>query len=231
MTRFYIVNISKVLLFDLYCDDATKVSRECMTRNDFIRTVVGKQLLKYVLMREFHREIRYDEIKIGKYGKPFLEGYPDVYFNISHSYEKVVCAINKCPVGIDIEYMKNIEFRQLADKFFHSNESLFINTEETNAALFRFYKLWTLKESYIKCIGMGLSKQLDSFYIDIGQNDEIIVYDMNDIECSKKYKFYNMQCYNDYQLSICSEYMDIDREGQILDYKCLANYLSINKRH
>ncbi|MCL0028295.1 hypothetical protein M1M88_01070 [Peptococcaceae bacterium] len=40
------------------------------------------------------------------YGKPFLKNTNDLYFNVSHSGEWVVCAIHHHPIGIDIEQVK-----------------------------------------------------------------------------------------------------------------------------
>ena len=38
----------------------------------------------------------------GKHGKPFIIGYPDIHFNISHCREAVLCVVSSRPVGVDV---------------------------------------------------------------------------------------------------------------------------------
>ncbi len=43
------------------------------------------------------------KIALSASGKPFFADHPSVHFNISHSFEYVLCAIADHPVGCDIE--------------------------------------------------------------------------------------------------------------------------------
>ncbi|MEH7621863.1 4'-phosphopantetheinyl transferase superfamily protein, partial [Bacillus thuringiensis] len=65
------------------------------------------------------------------------------------------------PIGVDIELIKNAELN-IAERFFNNNEISYI-TENTSYQDKRFYEIWTKKEAYIKCIGKGLSMNLNSF--------------------------------------------------------------------
>ena len=48
-----------------------------------------------------------------QYGKPYLSEHPDFYFNISHSGEYVLCAIDNNPIGVDIEeVVRAIEYER-----------------------------------------------------------------------------------------------------------------------
>lgn len=50
-------------------------------------------------------------------GKPVVRHIPSFHFNLSHSGDWVVCAIDDAPVGIDIEEIKPIDLA-IAKRFF-----------------------------------------------------------------------------------------------------------------
>ncbi len=97
-------------------------------------------------------------------GKPYAKGLP-VEFNISHSGDMVVCAVDDQPVGIDIEKIRPIDLtvarrictdEELLYLFGHTpTEQDFTYTTNTEI-LTRFFELWTAKEAYGKCIGCGV---------------------------------------------------------------------------
>jgi 4'-phosphopantetheinyl transferase len=43
----------------------------------------------------------------GKHGKPFIIGYSDIHFNISHCREAVLCVVSSRPVGVDVESIRS----------------------------------------------------------------------------------------------------------------------------
>lgn len=104
-------------------------------------------------------------------GKPYLPN-SDIYFNLSHSGAKVVCAISNLPVGIDLQEVD--EFSDNVYNYaFNPNEQAYIGD---NAE--RMYQLWAIKESYIKLKDLTLSamKRMDAFDIIDG---DIIMRDQN----------------------------------------------------
>ena len=102
---------------------------------------------------------------IKEHGKPYAKDLA-VEFNISHSGNMVVCAVDDKPIGIDIEQIRPIDLtvakhictdEELLYLFGHTPiEQDFAYTTDTEI-LIRFFKLWTAKEAYGKCIGTGLS--------------------------------------------------------------------------
>lgn len=129
----------------------------------------SKRLLQYVLERELGQPYERLEVIKDIYGKPSLKRISDFHFNISHSGKYIICGTSDKPVGVDIEEMKPIEYATLTKEFFSQPEIEYIlNGHETNP-LERFYEIWTLKESYLKCMGVGLSKPLNSFAVTYGQ--------------------------------------------------------------
>lgn len=86
-------------------------------------------------------------------GKPHLLG-GDVHFNISHSGEHVLCAVDETPVGVDIE-----EFRPVREDLIRKvcTES---ELEWIAGSGERFLQIWTAKEAYLKYLGVGLKMPL-----------------------------------------------------------------------
>ena len=103
------------------------------------------------------------EFSVTGYGKPYISGF-DVHFSISHSGDMVVCAVSDKETGIDIEKIRKINPRS-SQKFASESEEKYINTHENG-----FFKIWTLKEAYFKCIGTGLGSDIKKVSFDISEN-------------------------------------------------------------
>ena len=92
------------------------------------------------------------EITFGENGKPEMEG---IYFNLSHSHDIVICAVSDSPIGCDIEWIKDAPLR-IAERYFGKNECEQLDTLPSDEKSDLFYRLWTIKESYLKMTGEGL---------------------------------------------------------------------------
>ena len=72
-----------------------------------------------------------------------------------------------------------------------------------------FFKIWTMKESYIKMLGTGLYTSLSSFDI---------------FKPSNKYKYYNT-LYGEYSISVCYQEKDIQPIGLVpIEYNIILDY-------
>ncbi|MCD8338227.1 MAG: 4'-phosphopantetheinyl transferase superfamily protein [Lachnospiraceae bacterium] len=99
----------------------------------------------------------------GEHGKPYLPDFPDIHFSLSHSHEMAMAVFADTEVGCDIEYQKQLN-EKLARRFFCPEEYAWMTErEDPKEQKIRFYRLWTLKESFLKATGMGLHLPLDSF--------------------------------------------------------------------
>lgn len=100
----------------------------------------------------------------GAQGKPYLAGQ-GIHFNLSHAGEWAVCAVAPCPIGCDVEQIRPVE-PALAKRFFCPEEQADIACQPTPEARYdRFFRYWTLKESFLKATGLGLSLPLNAFTI------------------------------------------------------------------
>ncbi len=91
------------------------------------------------------------EIKLNEYGKPYIEN--GKRFNLSHSGDYVVLALSEFEVGCDVEVTRDADYKRLGKIVFHENELKKLDETEDKKAY--FFKLWTSKEAFIKCLGEG----------------------------------------------------------------------------
>ena len=160
-------------------------------------------LLRHLLQS---RKIEEAEIIYGEHGKPEISG---IHFNISHSGDYVVCAVGDGIVGCDIE--KIGQFREpVVKRFFTEQETSYINAFSGEGKKEEFYRLWTMKESYMKMTGEGLT--LDSKRIEFSLGENVQVYrDGVKVSCAiKEYYLFG------YKLTVCSEDMDFAEEVEFV---------------
>lgn len=107
---------------------------------------------------------------MGEHGKPMLI-QPNMshnwQFNLSHSGEWVAIAVTEgASVGVDIEQEKPLaQWESLVRRFFSEEEGRWLFSLEPHAQLQGFYRLWSLKESYMKATGLGFSMGLSCFSV------------------------------------------------------------------
>lgn len=95
--------------------------------------------------------------KFGKHKKPFLKDYPHIFFSLSHSDNVVACAISDSVIGVDVQIISPIE-KKLAKRVL--TESEYLEFEKSKVPDDYFCKVWTVKESYLKKTGDGITKEL-----------------------------------------------------------------------
>ena len=209
MVRVYISNVSNLpdpkenlwIMEGLPEERKNKILRFLRVQ-DRRQNLAAGLLLKNVL--EQH-EIDISNISYGPHGKPEL---PDIYFNLSHSHDYVVCAISDKPVGCDIEKVGKSR-EGVAERFFTEKERMYLSTFEEKDRLNEFYRIWTMKESYLKMTGEGLVFGLNRIECrfekavssEAKNQDEVMIYrDGEKCHCFiKEYEIFG------YKLSVCAE--------------------------
>ena len=140
-----------------------------------IDTEVSFCVLKKILSAYYLPE---SDIKLtrGRYGKPILDCASEkkLYFSISHSCEKSFIAICNTEVGIDAENTQRAaSYLKIAKRFFADSEYKYIAQAKMEERAIRFYKVWVLKEAYVKAIGCGLGVGMKNFVIDARKHELI----------------------------------------------------------
>lgn len=131
-------------------------ARAFVKAEDAHRCLLAHLLLVKSLEAETGLTGTHMRIEPAEKGKPVVAGYPGIHFNLSHSGDMVVCAVDSFPIGVDVEKIREID-PDVAQSCFTTSEQTYL-TEQPRMFLERFYQLWTLKESYLKALGTGLSR-------------------------------------------------------------------------
>jgi len=165
------------------------------------RCLLAENLVTYALRNEC--DLKRDEIvySIDEYGKPELYGKKEVYFNLSHSGEWVVCIVGHQRVGIDVEVVANIAESMYKSVFTLKEIEVFITNNDNKEE--GVIQLWTLKESYVKAIGKGMSLPFTS--IEFCNNfNGVIQVSCDDVQ-EEQYSFACIKLDNNHMLSICTK--------------------------
>ncbi len=183
--RYLIENINNYNLDDLmsFAKKIKKEKKDCLSKmntKSYKQSVVGEILLAR-LLKEIN--INYEDINIqyNENGKPFITNY-NIYYNISHHEDLVICVVSTYMIGVDILKMNDVK-KSVCKSFTSIDEYNYITSK------YKFYEIYTLKEAYIKLFGKKINdiKTLN------------IVYD-NHIRINVVYKTMK---YNDYLISMC----------------------------
>lgn len=183
MVRTYLLNINELDKIscneDLFGERRKEKMERFKRENDKKLSTAAELLLIYALKQldpnvELPLKVAEDDK-----GKPQLEtkitvtdelekkGFKKgtVYFNISHSNEYAVCSVSNDMIGVDIEWIKRGEL-QHPESILHKEEaevySFVTNPLEKKKY---FFECWTLKESYLKNLGIGLVVRSSDFMI------------------------------------------------------------------
>ena len=140
------------------------------------------------------------EVCLNEFEKPFYKEYPEIHFSLSHSGVMAMCAISDRPVGCDVEKIRERRL-DIAKRFFTSEEYDLIKsqqTEELQAQM--FFRIWTLKESFVKCVGTGLSTPLNEFSIIPDVHGKTT---LNQTISNSEYNFVELNLDDGYKRSVC----------------------------
>lgn len=146
-------------LLPLVCKERRERSLKYRFDSDKKRSLLAHVLLNHALLKSRSQITLPAEPVTDTNGKPHLyDGEEEIRFSLSHSGDYAVCAISDIPIGVDIEKIEDYK-PEIASRFFNKSELKYIKDADT------FYRIWTLKESYIKTVGLGLKMPLDSFIV------------------------------------------------------------------
>ena len=177
-------------------DDRQVKTQRLKVTADKLRCVGAGMLINFVKQQYGVK----GDVRIDKFGKPYFED-SNVHFNVSHSGMYVIIAVSEYNIGIDIQKIKSDKHR-IAEKNFMPSECDYINnaTNEKDVQQ-RFCEVWTTKEAYLKCVGIGLRKPLNSFEISLNQDTICVVGEEN-------YKFVQFMMDDKYIVTVCGKQAD-----------------------
>lgn len=190
---------------------------------DQLRSLCGELLIQSYAVEHWKLPRNKMDRQTNRFGKPEFVHYPMYHYNISHSGSWVVAAFDQRPVGIDIEEINDVDL-SLADRFFTRNEGELLRNQAASEQKQLFYKLWTLKESYVKANGAGLSIPLDSFEFRIAIPGEITFSSLHEV-VEENWSFRSYDIDPDYSLAVCSRSGNAPESIELIDlHQLLAGH-------
>lgn len=167
---------AKILKFNDYSDKEYEqfralLSQEKLNRidkyrhiEDYRRSLLADVLARQMLSETVHIDASELDIRVDKYGKPYVANVSGYYFSVTHSGEYVACVVGDEPCGIDIEEVVDIEL-DIAKRFYSTSEYNSLVDKTDASWIPAFFEIWTIKEAYTKLVGFGLSMELNSFEV------------------------------------------------------------------
>jgi 4'-phosphopantetheinyl transferase len=129
----------------------------------------AQRLLRLGLERDFGILPAEIELEHNSFGKPRLRGHLGVHFNIAHCRRAVAVLVADRPVGVDVEAVRARDAHVAARCF---DPSEWVRVEAAPDPDREFFRYWTLKESYVKALGCGLSYPLRTICFDMSSDGE-----------------------------------------------------------
>jgi len=169
MTEIYFIDVSPFRAPRKYSQSLSYLSVERRKKleklrlhDDRVRCVAAGYLLHRVLKKR-GIDASKASYSFGEFGKPYLADN-SFFFSLSHAGDVAMCAISDVlEVGCDVECHVNLK---IAPRFFAPTEIEVLDTSSHPEEA--FLRIWTLKESFIKHSGNGLSTPLSSFTVKLG---------------------------------------------------------------
>ena len=167
---------------------------------------LGRELLARGIQELFQLPLTCGEINAAlKYdvnGKPYLPGHPEICFNITHCNQLVSCAFHNSPIGIDAENLGYFP-EVLINRALSEKEKCFLQSKSTSISEREewFYRLWTLKEAYVKKSGIGVDTDLTNFSFSFTNSGDLfsVICSDSTVSC------YQTQLSHGQILSVCYE--------------------------
>ena len=131
--------------------------------SDRINSAAVFLILRYALKKEYGIDAL-PEFSFGEKGKPYLNGYNNIYFNLSHSRNSCACIISDKETACDISDKRRISDNTA--RYFCTAEEI-ANAERSDDKNSALVALWTKKECCSKLSGRGLSVDFKTLTGDI----------------------------------------------------------------
>jgi 4'-phosphopantetheinyl transferase len=184
--------------------------------DDRKRYLVTRAMVRMVLSRYAQIAPEHWVFSKNAYGRPVIADAivdaeveaRDLSFNLSHTRGLIALAVTRGrELGVDVE---NIATRavslDVAERFFSPTEVAELSCVAPDRQQDRFFEYWTLKESYIKARGMGLSLPLDRFSFEFPNHSAVsISIDPELQDHADRWSFWQYRPTADYLMAICAE--------------------------
>ena len=200
----------------LLSDDELVRERRFYFERDRRTHVIARALVRVVLSRYARIAPGDWRFAVTEYGRPVIDAdqlvEAPLSFNLSHTQGLIAIAVRRTlAIGVDVECMtpRDVEL-DLADRFFAPEEARALRELPTACQPKRFFEYWTLKESYIKARGAGLSIPLAEFAFRL-TSEATLDFSISDrlADVPSRWRLWQMQPTADHVLALCAERADV----------------------
>lgn len=186
----------------LSADEVTRADR-LLRPADGHRFAVGRGRLRQILSRYLTLAPADIALTTLSHGKPVL-ATPLLSFNLAHSGDLALLAIARSgDLGIDLEKLqRDFVWAPLAERYFSAGERqslLAIDPEQQPSA---FFTLWTRKEAYLKALGSGFHRPLDSFEVSAPPAPAALLFQQGDPAAPTRWQLQDLSIGTGYQATL-----------------------------
>jgi 4'-phosphopantetheinyl transferase len=139
------------------------------SEQDRSRYVVAHGALRTILARYVGSHPGTLQFRVNAYGKPFLQhsSSPSLQFNLTHCGSSAVVAVTwNREIGVDLEAVRMpLHTSPMVWHYLHRDEVAALEPFDRDCVDAAFLRLWTAKEAFAKCVGLGVSCQFESFSV------------------------------------------------------------------
>ncbi|WP_347332219.1 4'-phosphopantetheinyl transferase family protein [Marinimicrobium locisalis] len=141
-------------------------------------------------------------------GKPRLSDQSpmnELSFNLSHSGDWLAIGVTvDNDIGVDLQHRQHqASLCELAQRFFSAEEAETLASLPEARQAEHFFRLWTLKEAYLKARGLGIANGLDKARFHIDNNGLISAeFDSALEDDPSRWQFHHYELDDDYCLSL-----------------------------
>jgi 4'-phosphopantetheinyl transferase len=199
-----------------YAEVVTEEEREHQARFHFDydrrRYLITRALVRTVLSRYSHTRPQQWRFDRNAYGRPEVAAGFDLHgqvsFNLSHTENLILLGVtSRTALGVDAE---NVATRpaplEIAETVFSPREIATLRVSPPALRHARFFDYWTLKESYLKARGMGLSLPLKRFSFDFPDRRRVRISmdaELGDTPC--RWRFWQLRPSPVHIAAVCAE--------------------------
>ena len=152
----------------------TDEERARADRHRFVRDrrtgLVTRALVRITLSRYCDVPPARWRFRTSEHGRPEIASPASpLRFNVSHADGLVVCLVSRArALGVDAESLRRRRrWLDIAERFFAPAEARALSGVPAARLALRFLEYWTLKESYVKARGRGLTLPLSGFWFEL----------------------------------------------------------------
>lgn len=133
------------------------------------RFAASRVLMRHAAARAAGAEPGDFEVAREPGGRPYLRGLTGLDVNVSHTGQIVVAGISRSgPIGVDVESTtRRLQGLEIADRACSPFERAVLENLPAGRRHGYLIRLWTLKESYSKALGLGLRLPFRDFGFDL----------------------------------------------------------------